>query len=30
MVFFLFSVIKNRDRALRAVDAMDPEDQSQN
>jgi len=28
MVFFLFSVIKNRDRVLRAMEAMEPEDQS--
>lgn len=28
MVFFLFSVIKNRDRVLRAMEAMDPVDQA--
>jgi hypothetical protein len=28
MIFFLFSVIKNRDRVLRAMDAMEPEDQA--
>lgn len=28
MVFFLFSVIKNRDRVLRAMEALDPSDQA--
>lgn len=29
MVFFLFSVIKNRDRVLRAMESMEPVDQAQ-